>query len=270
MVELPAGFLVKLGAALGRAENVGVKELRELQEVFLEEGASDSESIIEEEKKDWIEELGLRGAVDGAFSRIKKLVKEGERALREDEDGDGFMEDLGRWCWAFAVRLEEGLGERVVLALERDRERYYEGAGVWGEAVGRFEEAEWDMREAGKCYAFERYTASIFHVMRVLEHGLKAVAGTIPSFEREGSLDVAWGRILRAMDREISKEPSVEKEVWFKGKEKFYSSASSFMWAVKLAWRDGTMHAEGKFEEREAKRIQEASGNLMIYIAEHV
>ena len=53
---------------------------------------------------------------------------------------------------------------------------YYEQEELFGSEVHtNFESTRDDVKEAGNCYATGRYTACVFHCMRVLEKGLHAL-----------------------------------------------------------------------------------------------
>jgi hypothetical protein len=61
--------------------------------------------------------------------------------------------------------------------LSSDTQSHFEVSDGFGKEVsGAFPSAEYDIREAGNSLALSRATACVFHAMRVLEHGLCALA----------------------------------------------------------------------------------------------
>ncbi len=53
-------------------------------------------------------------------------------------------------------------------------QHFYAGANLLGEAVQeRFPSLATDIDEAGKCFATGRFTATVFHLMRVMEVGVQ-------------------------------------------------------------------------------------------------
>jgi hypothetical protein len=74
------------------------------------------------------------------------------------------------------------------------------GNAVWN----AFPSAIDDSIEAGKCIALERYTAAVFHLMRVLEAGLKALAKALGA-PRTGAS--AWETSRNARWTSIQTQP---------------------------------------------------------------
>jgi len=69
------------------------------------------------------------------------------------------------------------LRKRIFLRLEDSAEDLYEQTRLFGDEVAeRFPKAAYDINEAGSCLAAGRYTASVFHLMRVAEYGLRTLA----------------------------------------------------------------------------------------------
>ena len=103
-----------------------------------------------------------------------------------------------------------------------------------------------DMAEAGKCFAIGRYTASIFHLMRIMERCLQILATNlgVPAPEKN-----VWQIILNNINASIKtldpKSPKTQK----------YQEISSHLFAVKLAWRNEVMHPKGTYTKEEAKEI---------------
>jgi hypothetical protein len=60
-------------------------------------------------------------------------------------------------------------------------------------AIESFPDAAYDLKEAGNCFAFERFTACVYHLMRVAEFGLVSVAQSIGVDEEK--INKGWGRV---------------------------------------------------------------------------
>ena len=63
-----------------------------------------------------------------------------------------------------------------------DKLRFYTGKAPLTDMEGveiAFPSAAYDLREAGNCFALDRFTAAVMHSMRALEVGLKAVARSL-------------------------------------------------------------------------------------------
>jgi hypothetical protein len=68
--------------------------------------------------------------------------------------------------------------EAMFLCLSPTERYYYEENNQFGlDVLRKFGEITTDIDEAYKCMAVERYTASVFHCMRMLEYGVHKLAG---------------------------------------------------------------------------------------------
>jgi hypothetical protein len=68
----------------------------------------------------------------------------------------------------------------------------------------KFPSAAFDLDEAGKCLAFERPTAAVFHLMRLMEIGLKATARCLGIPDPIKARERNWGEILRKIEAQTT------------------------------------------------------------------
>jgi hypothetical protein len=138
----------------------------------------------------------------------------------------------------------------VFEAVPQERTQFYESNHLFGDEVhDKFFSTAYDLREAGNCYALGRNTACVFHLMRVLEIGLKALAKqfNVPSDHAN------WGNVIDGIEkavRELDKDPA--RPANWKDDREFYSQCASHFVFVKDGWRNYTDHARGKYDEQEA------------------
>ena len=130
---------------------------------------------------------------------------------------------------------------------------YYVSELPFGEDVFEaFPSAQKNIENAGKCLALGQGTASVFHLMRVMEAGLRALAK---------ALDVqympSWEAYLTKIEKCID-EPHKNKSSAWKRKEPFYREIAGDLSKVKFAWRNPTMHIERDYEPWEAEEIYKA------------
>ena len=124
----------------------------------------------------------------------------------------------------------------------------------WEPIFKAFPSTSFDAKEAFKCFALGRNTACVFHLMRVLELGLKPLGAIF-----EVSLEhTNWQPAIGAIEKEIRKMPADQK--WkilpdCKEQHEFFSQAASNFSVLKDAWRNYTAHARGKYDEQEASDI---------------
>ncbi|WP_263353553.1 hypothetical protein [Acidicapsa acidisoli] len=123
---------------------------------------------------------------------------------------------------------------------------FYDQPELFGKGVvARFPMIQYDMVEAGNCYAMGRSTACVFHLMRIMEVGVQ-VFGT--------KLGVAlvnekyWHNILEEVNKAIKDLPAKSDRVAM-------SQASANLYAVKLARRNEVMHPKDTYTLEEAGNL---------------
>ncbi|HEX5183256.1 MAG TPA: hypothetical protein VFW19_08910 [Allosphingosinicella sp.] len=143
----------------------------------------------------------------------------------------------------------------------------------WEVSVNAFPDIEWDVYEATDCYALQHHTASVFHSMRVAEHGLRALAK-----ERRINLPknkpiewATWQEIIKALDDEIK----VIGTTWKAGKAKdsalaFYSGTRAELNGFKDEYRNLVMHVRAHYDEFQAARALSRVHAFMEAISEKI
>lgn len=96
------------------------------------------------------------------------------------------------------------------------QELIWDDAPLGDEAFGVLPIAE-DAKEAAFCYGVGRYTACVFHLMRVVELTLRAVASK-HRVNFRGRLDYQeWGSIIRKVREKINKKIAAARKKYTKG-----------------------------------------------------
>jgi HEPN domain-containing protein len=107
-----------------------------------------------------------------------------------------------------------------------------------------------DISEAATCIGSGRYTAAVFHLMRVMEFGVaklaKALNATIDT-------DQAWGAIHVQMHAHIKSLPS--KNARQKARKAELAEIAGYLDHVRIAWRNQTMHPKRTYTEEEAEHL---------------
>jgi hypothetical protein len=149
-------------------------------------------------------------------------------------------------------RILDELDSHQFLYVRSDLVPLYERDEPFGDAVGlRFPEATADISEAGKCLALGRFTASVFHLMRVMELAVQkfGVHLSITLDPRRES----WYQIVVHVNRAINAMPA--KDVEQVERRARYAMVAAHMNAVRLAWRNEVMHPKATFTEEEATGV---------------
>ena len=138
---------------------------------------------------------------------------------------------------------------------------YYNNPKLFGEDVfNRFPVAADDIYEAGCCLAFERPTACVMHLMRVLEAGLSALAADLGVPKQND-----WGAYLRKIQEELDARTKGLKAR--SGDEQFYAEAAANFDRLRRAYRNPTMHVDKSYSQERAEEIMQAVRSFMVHLA---
>jgi hypothetical protein len=160
----------------------------------------------------------------------------------------------------------------VVVHLPQDQAALYEKDNLFGEAVtDKFKDAAQDIHEAGSCYALDRHTACVMHLMRALEVALDGVGRGIGLGGVVMDAKHSWGTALKKIGDQIGANDKTPPDPdWTGAKSDFFKDARALLFAVKVAWRDNSMHLEKVYSPQHSKRIFDTVKNLFEYLADHL
>jgi HEPN domain-containing protein len=174
------------------------------------------------------------------------------------------------------------LGGRVFMSLQPEDVRYYDPKRekqLFGpEVFTNFPSTQHDVGEAGNCYSTGRYTACVFHCMRILEKGLRALVHELNSKHAAGlkfgkPVDEAnWGPLIGEIQIALE-SPKRQKRlnpIPDKDQMGFYSRLSLEFEYFKNAWRDDVAHSRSSYDESEAKSVMNHVEAFMKQIAKRL
>ncbi len=107
-----------------------------------------------------------------------------------------------------------------------------------------------DMEMAGSCFACGFNDACVFHLMRVLEKSLGALAAVFNEpFQHQN-----WHNVIQRLQSQITKiDPSFASD--WKTKQQFYSEAACEFMFFKDAWRNHVMHGREEYDTERTTNI---------------
>jgi HEPN domain-containing protein len=130
------------------------------------------------------------------------------------------------------------------------------------QTMKKFSKSIEDAEEAGKCFALARYTACVFHLMRVMERGVqrlgKKLKVTIPVEEKD------WGVISSSINGALRRLPNStvpERKIHAR-----YAKAAVYLDNVRESWRNPTMHPKETYTEEEAENAFRFVRQYMEYL----
>ncbi|MGO9118768.1 MAG: hypothetical protein ACLQPD_14315 [Desulfomonilaceae bacterium] len=162
-----------------------------------------------------------------------------------------------------SVSLERELSKKLVMFLPENKIGYFDGSkNLFSIKVREsFPSANIDMDEAAKCFALERYTASVFHSMRIMEAGLNEMGESL-NLEVGKNLENALQDIQEKIDFCSRTPTSAWKDV-----QSFYSEAVSHIANLKDAWRNYTMRIKQHYDEPGSMGILNSVSDFMRHVA---
>jgi hypothetical protein len=213
--------------------------------------------------------VSLLGAAQEHFDVLQARVTAiAAKEILEDLENTTY-ESLGRSLVELDNTLRRELQLTRLIVLHRGELGYYEPENPpFGDLFDIFfPSASYELEEACKCLALGRYTAAVFHLMRLMEIALNAVrlCLDIPDPVREAERN--WGKILESVKKALDQR-NVRPDGWPDPADKaLFREMYVSLDAVRVAWRNATMHVENKYTAEEAEHIFGAVRGLVQKIA---
>jgi hypothetical protein len=161
-------------------------------------------------------------------------------------------------------RIHDELRSHFYYAVTAPYAEAYNSPSPFGEDVfNRFPSAIRDSQDAAKCLALGQGTAAVFHLMRVMEVALR-ILGKDLNIGYQPSWDAHLRKIGEKLDEKHAKLTPAQKR-----KKTIYRDIQGDLTAVKLAWRNPTMHIARFYDFAEADQIFGAVRALMQRMAKN-
>jgi hypothetical protein len=198
---------------------------------------------------------------DGGFVQCAQVLEDMAREY-PDSDLDRRLPQLQD-----AIRYE--LRDVVLMRIPTDKAGYYLEPQAFGPLVAeRFPSVSREVMEVGKCLAVGRGTACVFHLMRVLEAGLRELSKALKvKIKKERP---SWNDYLTAIENKTKAVPGKKRHL-SRSDEQFFSQAALHIRDISKAWRNPLVHEIADFyDDEEAMMIFVHVKNLMQHLAMHI
>lgn len=201
--------------------------------------------------KDWCTSVGLNMSVR-AVNRILELpsdvFKYGTLKI--------ILPELQR-------RIEDELDAAFFMHVPESKAVFYQNSNLFGEdVVNKFPTTVTDIAEAGSCIATGRFTACVFHLMRIMEIGVQQLGNKLGIQLTE---EKNWQNILDGVNKAIrAMKPQTPQE---KAERDSYSAASAHLHNVKEAWRNRVMHPKETYTGEEAQAILDNVKTFIVHLS---
>ncbi len=205
------------------------------------------------------------------FSRVMERLYSlnGDEPLLQPLRGDPFtLTSLKFELGELNNEIARTLGEKKFMMIPADEVGYHENPDLFGpEVAARFPNANKEITEAGSCYATGNCTACVFHLMRALEYGLRALARRLKvPFPKTFELKT-WDELIKDVEKEIQKIINKPKTAQRTKDLVFYNGAAAQFRYFKDAWRNHVMHTRASYDEHQAMSVMVHVREFMQHLA---
>lgn len=244
-------------------------------------GCQSTASFLDPKKITWIESQDekmsprLRETLVEHYGQVSEFCTAFDLPISEASSAEVIKllesEDTSTGSWLHSPtrelvkRIQAELKSRLFLYVPNQNAIFYqESSKGWTKTQDAFSGAMHEVEEAAKCLALRRSTACVFHLMRILELGLRELATVfnIPFAHK------AWNEIIEQIEAAIRKiREGKNKPPDWKDSEQFYSEAASQFMHFRAAWRNYTAHGSLRYAEDEAEAIFRHVRDFMEHIS---
>jgi hypothetical protein len=198
---------------------------------------------------------------------LRLSAKQAERILTLLKNEPKRWEEFFKATGELRGRIEDELSEILLLQVAPSRAELFGMVNPFGDTVARqFPSVCLDAEEAAKCLALERNTACVFHLMRAMEVGLRALGKALNDPTLDPARNPNWENILRRCDAELRK-PLKDRSPEWSVDDEFFSAATANLRAVKDAWRNPSIHVGSMYDNERAADVFNVVKAFMRHLA---
>jgi hypothetical protein len=210
---------------------------------------------------EYCNELGMSYS-SAHIARMKERISDRSKPVA--------WEDVSQCLVELQNRVWDELDARTYLQVAANKTAFYNVPvpDDWAIVADRFK-CRFDVEEARKCFALERFTASVFHLMKVVEHAVL----DLQCFLDKPDTKAHFGGVLSKLDDLNRKTQFRDLPDHLKPYRGFLVDVLPQMHAVKDSWRNKVSHVDGKivpvdvFTEEMASGVHDATLLLMKKLA---
>lgn len=181
---------------------------------------------------------------DASFHGLTSIAQQAQRTMKILESKHMLIKcrELREELKNLRTRCEDKFSEVFLLHLSpSEADEFQNPTKGWESICDRFHEAIRDVEEMRKCFALNRYPASVFHSMQVIEHGLIHLGNWL----RVGDYKPGWNATTRELQRISRLEPKNRTE-WENKHHGFITQMEAVSHSLMTAWRHKIDHAAGR------------------------
>jgi hypothetical protein len=168
------------------------------------------------------------------------------------------------------------LAKRKLAYIAPPYDVYFEQEKSFGDLVfDTFPEARQDLKDAGNCLAASLATASVFHLMRVAEYGLRRLAKKLrvklTHSGRPMPIEFGdWNTIITGIKNKITVVRRTRSGPKRQAKLEAYSNAADHCEYMKDIWRNSMAHSRKPYKDTEAVGVLERVRDFMQFLSKYL
>lgn len=209
------------------------------------------------------ENLNMRASkanIQKTFDTLSVLMTNG---LVNGIDRDGLNVLISQLSTLLTFAVEELATYKFISILPENAEIFSEPLSKFDDQIMEsFPGVTFELEEAGKSFALNRYTACIFHLMRAMEYGVGKLARELnATVVNKNGETLAWGILTANIKSEVEKlNGGPEKDSWLE--------VHSMLYSVNRAFRTKTAHPEKIYTQEQALSAISAVNGFLSHMAE--
>jgi hypothetical protein len=225
------------------------------------------DKILDGKAEEFIKTYLERAKLTAEQLELDAVPPQADRMLQSIKNGNYFIDLVAKDLEDIRLRIFDQLDSRLFYFVSPSVSRYYNDSALFGQEVDTaFPSAAPEIAEAGKCRALGRHSATVFHLMRVLEIGIRCLGKVF----NEDTAHTNWHNILDLIDKKVRAMNSVSHGAGWKEDQQFYSESVAHFYVLKNAWRNYTMHAHERYDEERTEEIYHSVGAFMRGLAKRL
>ena len=220
------------------------------------------------EMNEWtdIKKAAVKESLDKSISEIELLCPPGAKELFTRTSSQ--IDSMNGWQAANVARelrnrFNDDTKAISFFVIPSSKIGIYDKKHLFGDEVfSKFPSVNADISEAGKCLALDRGTACVFHLMRVVEVGLDALAKRLRIPPQNN-----WGQYLRRIAESLdAKKKPLPK--WVKRNESFFRDSAMIIAGIKDKWRNPCVHRINEhYTPNQAEDVFDEIKKLMVHLS---
>jgi len=193
-------------------------------------------------------------------------LKEAEKMLPFFNDPNSAPQHIKDMANRLSSVIHSELDGQMLFFMEPSRVEYFNPLWLAASPVDEFfPQTCNELRSAGRCYSYGEPTACVFHLMRVIDAGLRSVAASLGiSYDARN-----WSGIGQKIQAKMEEKYVGKTDEWKKS-EPFYASILTDIQAISRGHRNPVLHEiEKKYTDSEAHYLMTITEAFMSHLADN-